>query len=75
MPIYTIGAVPNLEPTGTVISQFVELRITNTTVARLEPIVVNAYSVADSGPEGIAEIRERHLAIRSSPGCSRLHSV
>lgn len=51
MPIYTIGAVPNLEPTGTVISQFVELRITNTTVARLEPIVVNAYSVADSGPE------------------------
>ncbi|ETT50721.1 hypothetical protein C162_10701 [Paenibacillus sp. FSL R7-269] len=55
MPIYTIGAVPKLEPTGTVISQFVELRITNTTAARLEPIVVNAYSITDSGPEGIAE--------------------
>ncbi|MEK3793843.1 hypothetical protein MKX42_19090 [Paenibacillus sp. FSL R7-0204] len=55
MPIYTIGAVPNLEPTGTVISQFVQLRITNTTAGRLEPIVVNAYSVTDAGPEGIAE--------------------
>ncbi|KWX69612.1 hypothetical protein D3C75_936770 [compost metagenome] len=55
MAIYTIGAVSNLDPTLALISTFVQLRITNTTAARLEPIVVNAYSITDAGPEGLVE--------------------
>ncbi|MHA6531895.1 hypothetical protein [Paenibacillus sp. BAC0078] len=55
MAVHSIGAVANLDPTLAPISQFVQLRITNTTAARLQPIVVNAYSVTDAGPEGVVE--------------------
>ncbi|MNO35813.1 hypothetical protein D3C76_258680 [compost metagenome] len=55
MAIHSIGAVANLDPTLATISTFVQLRITNTTAARLEPIVVNAYSITDAGPEGLVE--------------------
>ncbi|WP_410514239.1 hypothetical protein PaeBR_07505 [Paenibacillus sp. BR2-3] len=52
MAIYSLGPVVNLNPDLTFHSRSVELRISNTTAARLEPIVVNVYSNVAAGPEG-----------------------
>lgn len=56
MAFYSLGAVANLNPDLSFASNSVELRITNTTAARLEPIVVNVFDSTGAVPEGTAEV-------------------